>query len=130
MKIVYGEEFCHDCIRGCQFHFKQQVQKKKHEVPQEHQEEFIKICNELCIITIVAKYEILKGKLEEMACCTPSLWTWINWWDVRRVCIFGPFRHAGLPRCNLSKQGNKSWKPTGIMHLVHAVRDDGITMMF
>ena len=44
--------------------------------------------------------------------------------------IFGPFRHGGLPGCNLSEQGNKSWKPTGIMHLVHAARDDATTMMF
>ena len=36
VKIVYGEEFCRDRIRGCQFHFKQQVQKKKREVPEEH----------------------------------------------------------------------------------------------
>ena len=65
-----------------------------------------------------------------MACCTPSLWTWIDWWDVRRAHIFRQFRHAGLPGCNLSEQGNKSWKPTGIMGLVHAARDDSITMMF
>ena len=30
----------------------------------------------------------------------------------------------------MSEQGNKSWKLTGIMHLVHDARDDGITMMF
>ena len=71
--MVYGEEFCHDRVRGCQFHFKHQVQKKNYEVPEEHRDEFIKICYELCLITTVARYEILKGKLEEMACSTPSL---------------------------------------------------------
>ena len=45
VKIVYGEDFCCDSVRGCQFHFKQQVQKKKHEVPEDHWDEFIKICN-------------------------------------------------------------------------------------
>ena len=99
-------------------------------MPEEHRDEFIKICNELCLITTVARYEILKGKLEEMACSTLPLWTWINWWDVRRVHIFGPFRHGGLPRCNLSKQGNKSWIPTGIMCLLHAARNNATTMMF
>ena len=43
VQMVYGEEFCHDSIRGCQFNFKQQVQKKKHEVPEEHTDEFIKM---------------------------------------------------------------------------------------
>ena len=70
VKIVCGEDFCHDRVRGCQFHFKQQVQKKKHEVPKDHRDEFIKICNELCVITTVARYEILKGRLEDMACTT------------------------------------------------------------
>ena len=97
VKIIYGEDFCRDRVRGCQFHFKQQVQKKKHEVPEDHRDEFIKICNELCVITTVARYKILKGRLEEMACTTPSLWTWIDWWYVRRSHIFGPFRHGGLP---------------------------------
>ena len=55
---------------------------------------------------------------------------WIDWWDVQRSHIFGLFRHGGLPGCNLSEQGNKSWKPTGIVHLVHAARDDATTMMF
>ena len=82
VKIVYGEDFCRDRVRGCQFHFKQQVQKRKHEVPEDHGDEFIKICNELCVITTVARYKILKSRLEEMACTTPSLRTWIDWWDV------------------------------------------------
>ena len=38
VKIVYGEDLCHDYVRGCQFHFKQQVQKKKHEVPEDHRD--------------------------------------------------------------------------------------------
>ena len=49
---------------------------------------------------------------------------------MRRAHIFRPFRHGRLPGCNLSEQGNKSWRPTGIMHLVHAARDDATTMMF
>ena len=28
VKIIYGEDFCCDRVRGCQFHFKQQVQKR------------------------------------------------------------------------------------------------------
>ena len=80
-------------------------------------------------MTTVARYEILKGKLEEMA-RTPSLWSWIEWWDIRKAHTFGPFCHGGLPGCNLSEQGNKSWKPTGTMRLVHTAHDDAITMMF
>ena len=91
VRDVYGEEFCRDRVRGCQFHFKQQVQKRKHQNPEERREEFIQICNQLCLVTSVARYEILKGKLEEMARTTPSLWSWIEWWHIHRAHIFGPF---------------------------------------
>ena len=127
VREVYGEEFCRDRVRGCQFHFKQQVPKRKHQIPEENRDQFIQICNQLCL---VARYEILKGKLEEMARRTPSLWSWIDWWDIRRAHIFGTFHHGSLPGCNLSEQGNKSWKPTGTMRVVHAGHDDTITMMF
>ena len=29
VRIVYGDDFCKDRVHGCQFHFKQQIQKKK-----------------------------------------------------------------------------------------------------
>ena len=130
VREVYGEEFCRDQVRGCQFHFKQQVQKQKHQIPEESRDQFIQICNKLCLVTTVARYEILKGKLEEMARRTPSLWSWVEWWDIRKAHIFGPLHHGSLPGCNLSEQGNKSWKPTATMRLVHAACDDTITMMF
>ena len=112
IKLVYGEEFCKQRVCGCQFHFKQQVQKKKHEVPEDMREEFINTCNQLRIVTTVSKYNILKGKLEEMAATVPQLHTWIKWWHDRRSHIFGPYRGGGLLGCNLSEQGNAKWQPT------------------
>ena len=79
VREVYGEEFCRDQVRGCQFHFKKQVQKRKHQIPEENRDKFIQICNQLCLETTVERYEILKGKLKEMARRTPSLWSWIDW---------------------------------------------------
>ena len=102
----------------------------KHQTPEESRDQFIQICNQLCLATTVARYEILKGKLEEMTRRTPYLWSWIEWWDIRKAQIFGPFCHSCLLGCNLSEQGNKCWKPTGTMRLVHAACDDVITMMF
>ena len=73
VREVYGEEFCRDWVRGCQFHFKQQVLKRKHQIPEENSDQFIQICNQLCLVTTAARYEILKGKLEEIARRTPFL---------------------------------------------------------
>ena len=97
VREVYGEEFCRDWVRGCQFPFKQQVQKQKHQIPKESRDQFIQICNQLCLVTRVAKYEILKGKLEEMARRTPSLWSWIEWGDIKKAHTYGPFHDSSLP---------------------------------
>ena len=40
VREVYGEEFYRDQVRGCQFHFKQQVQKQKHQIPEESRDQF------------------------------------------------------------------------------------------
>ena len=123
VRIVYGDDFCKDRVCGCQFHFKQQIQKKKNEVGM-LRETFIETCKQLCTVTTVAKYKILKGRLEEMAETVPTLYSWIEWWDDRRAQIFGPYRGGGLLGCNLSEQGNAQWKPTNTMQLVHAACDD------
>ena len=115
IRLVYGDEFCQDRVRGCQFHFKQQIQKKKNDVPVEMRELFTDTCKQLCNVTTVAKYKVLKGRLEEIAQSVPTLHTWIQWWDDRRAHIFGPYRGGGLPGCNLSEQGNTQWKPTSTM---------------
>ena len=73
-------------------------------------ETFIEMCKQLCTVTMVAKYKVLKGRLEEMAETVPTLYSWIEWWDDRRAHLFGPYRGGGLPGCNLSKQGNAQWK--------------------
>ena len=31
VRIVYRDDFCKDRVHGCQFHFKQQIQKKKND---------------------------------------------------------------------------------------------------
>ena len=93
-------------------------------------ETFIETCKQLCTVTTVAKYKILKERLEEMAESVPTLYSWIEWWDDRRTHIFGPHRGGGLPGCNLSEQGNAMWKPTNTMYLVHAVCDDVSSMIF
>ena len=46
VRIVYRDDFCKDRVRGCQFHFKQQIQKKKYEVPVDMRETFIETCKQ------------------------------------------------------------------------------------
>ena len=90
----------------------------------------IDTCNQLCKVTTVLKYNILKGKLEEIAATVPQLYTWIEWWHDQRSHIFGPYGGGELLGCNLSEQGNVKWHPTNTMRLVHAAGNDVSPMIF
>ena len=77
----------------------------------EFREMFKNICCQLCLVTTVLKYNILKAKLDGLSKLTPALEKWIEWWHLCWSHIFGPFRTPGLPRVNLTQQDNSSWKP-------------------
>ena len=89
---------------------------------------FKDIFRQLCVVTTVSKYNILKGKLDELSKLAPALEKWIEWWHLHRSHIFGPFQTPGLPRVNLAEQGNSSWKPKTPLRLVHVVKNDTATM--
>ena len=107
---VYGEDFCNACVKGCQWHFKNDVTKKLNHIPMEYRDMFKDICHQLCVVTTISKYNVLKAKLDEVAKIAPVLEKWIEWWHLRRSHIFGPFRTCGLPGVNSAEQGNSSWK--------------------
>ena len=91
-------------------------------------EMFTTLTKELCKVTTVAKYKILKSRQDELAKLYPEIVNWINWWHERRSHIFVPFRGGGLPGVNLSKQGNAGWKRQP-MSLVRAAEEDCATMV-
>ena len=108
-KNVYGEEFCAERVRGCQFHFKNSVNQRSIKMSNDDQGTFKHICKKLCEVTTVAMYYVLKGRLDEMSKKYEFLQPWIDWWHERHSHIFGPFRGGGLPGVNLSEQGNSKW---------------------
>ena len=95
----------------------------------EYRDMFKDICHQLCLISVVSKYNVLKVKLDELAKIAPVLEKWIEWWHLRRSHIFCPFRTPGLPGVNLTEQGNSSWKPKKPLRLVHAAKNDTVTMV-
>ena len=129
ISVVYGENFCKNHIKGCQWHFKNDVNKKANDVTPEYRELFKSMCMKLCHVTTVAKYTILKSKLDEIAKMSPRIVKWIDWWHQRRSHIFGPFHYPGLPGVNLAEQGNSSWKCKKPLRLVHAAKSDTATMI-
>ena len=125
---VYGEDFCNNLIKGCQWHFKNDVNKKADDVTPEYRELFKNTCMKLYHMTTVAKYTILKSKLDEIAKMSPRIMKWIDWWH-QRSHISGPLHYPGLPGVNLDEQGNSSRKCKKPLRLVHAAKTDTATMI-
>ena len=89
---------------------------------------FITLTKELCKVTTVAKYKILKSRQDEIAKLYSEIVNWIDWWHEKRSHIFVPFRGGGLLGVNLSEQGNAGWKRQP-MSLGRAAKEDFTTMV-
>lgn len=78
IRAVYGEDFCNNCVKGCQWHFKNDVNKKANDVNPEYRDLFKSTCMKLCHVTTVAKYTVLKSKLDEIVKMSPRITKWID----------------------------------------------------
>ena len=47
---VYGDNFCNAHVKGCQWHFKNDVIKKLTHIPMEYRDMFKDICHQLCVV--------------------------------------------------------------------------------
>ena len=128
IEMEYGSDFTKERVVGCQWHFKNDMTRKSHQVGPDMRDLFTKLCKNLCTATTVANYNVIKSQLDEIAKVYPSIENWIDWSNKWRKHIFGPFHSAGLPGVNLSGQGNAGWH-TRTLHLAHAAKYDAATMI-
>ena len=113
---VYGKDFCNAHVKGCQWHFKNDVIKKLTHIPMEYRDMFKDICHQLCVGTTISKYNVLKAKLDRMVPFEkePYFWTFQNTWS---------------PWSQLGRTRQFSWKPKKPLQLVHAAKNDTATMV-
>ena len=93
------------------------------EFDEDIKEEFLQLCQELLKTTTILEYQLVAGRLKQIADKYLSIWGPLNWWHV-----FGSFRcgptHSGV---NLAEIGNASWKTAGSnLSLLAAAKDDEI----
>ena len=62
--LVYSDEFTTKHVKGCQWHFKSDVQKHIKHVRPVDQDRFIETCYKMCEVTTVADYNRLKAILD------------------------------------------------------------------
>ena len=78
IRIVYGDEFAKTRVVGCQWHFKNDASRIAKRIGPDMQEMFTTLTKELCKVTTVAKYKILKSRQDEVAKLYPEIVNWIN----------------------------------------------------
>ena len=136
IEYIYGEQFTKERVFSCQWHFMSEMNKKKMQVGEELRDKFISLCHKICKeATTVGKYNLYKGRIDEIANLYPGIKASIEWWHVRRSHVFSAFRGGGLPGVNLSEPANSGWKALqlrkksgGLLRLVHAAKKDVSTM--
>ena len=108
---VYGDKFCKERVKGCQWHFKSDIHKQAQKVGVNKRDQFEEICNEMCCVMTVAGFNMLMAELKEIAEKYQELQGFVAYWEPRKGHVFAPFRGGGLPGLNMSEPGNVTFKP-------------------
>ena len=126
---MYGDDFCKNRVKGCQWHFKSDKTKHTNKVGVNRRLRFEAICNEMCTVMTVAGFNGLMVELKTIAEEYPELKPFVEYWDRRKSHVFGPYRGGGIPGMNLLEPGNVTMKPPGTLCLVKAAIYDVSHMM-
>lgn len=108
---IFGED-SKTRIKSCEFHFKDQRNKKANRLKKSSVEQFKTLCNNLLNATTEAKYNSAKESLDTFINADPDrefLKTWISWWNERRGFIFHAFAPTNAPNMNQAEVIHAGW---------------------
>ena len=88
IEMEYGNEFTKERVVGCQWHFKNDMTQKSWQMGPDMRELFTRLCKNLCTATTVAKYNVIKSQLDEIAKVYPTIDSWIDWWHAHVESIY------------------------------------------
>ena len=108
---VYGDGFCREHVKGCQWYFKSDVRKHAVKVSEKRRERFEEVCHEMCDVTTVKGFNILLAELKVFAEDFPELKGFVEYWEQHK---------SHVSHVNLSEPGNVTFKPPSTMRLVKA----------
>ena len=127
---VFGQGFIDTGrVVTCRWHFMDNINKRRHLMEEDDQQEFHDSCEALCKAKTVPEYDLLYSHIMDILIKYPQAANCLEWHHARRGALFPAFRdgrHAGV---NLAEVGNSQWKPKHKLSLVTAAKDDIGTMM-
>ena len=122
LAIVYDEDVINKA-KGCEFHFKQSVNRRKGVFSDEKQSQFCRICEALlCAGTSTAytsHYEELQRFITENE--GTDLIPWLTWWHNRRHIMFRAFTGQNKPQSNLAEVCHASWVNRGQVNILSMI---------
>lgn len=102
IRNVFGSEALQQ-VKTCEFHFKQNRNKKARQLDDESSQEFKEKCEALLIAQTVDGYKAAMNDLIKFVKDKPDrqyLESWLKWWDERREFIFNAFTISDAPKMN------------------------------
>ncbi len=109
---VFGSEM-KSSIKSCEFHFKEQVNKRANRLrDEESSAEFKEISQRLLESTNEQAYNVAKKDMDDFINRNEErdfLKTWISWWHDRRGFIFRAFSPKNAPEMNQAEVVHASW---------------------
>ena len=109
LAIVYGEDV-RSTVKGCEFHFKQSVERISRALGQKR-EEFKNLALNMLTFSTPEVYsytiDVLKIFPKDNA---DNVKHWIEWWDTRKENIFRAFTSFNAPQSNQTEAVHAGWK--------------------
>lgn len=108
---VFGEQV-QTRIKTCEFHFKDQRNKRSKKLESESAEKFKELCDAMLKAVTVSAYDVAKQELDDFIAEDSSrefLNSWVSWWHSRRGFIFRAFTQSSAPQMNQAEVLHASW---------------------
>ena len=111
IKDVFGSEALNQ-VKTCEFHFKQNRNKKARQLDDESSQEFKDMCDALLVAETIDGYQAALKNLNKFVKDKEDrefLEPWLKWWDDRREFIFRAFTPSDAPNMNQAEVVHASW---------------------
>ena len=90
IREVYGDEFCKNRVKGCQWHFKSDGRRHAQKVSMDRRDEFEQVCWDLCKVQTVDRFNKIMANLKKFAEEFPELKGFVLYWEQRKSLVFHP----------------------------------------
>ena len=83
IETEYDKKFVTERVLSCQWHFMNKVKDSVNKIGEQFQQEFLKLCTNLCMVKTVAEYDLILERLREIVNMFPEAGNFLEWYHVK-----------------------------------------------